>query len=280
VSDQAGDLRLRDDEIELRDSPSTLPEAPKRTRVGIVDDHRLMLDGLTTWLGAEATDLDVVIAVTSFRDLLRHPQFPVNVVLLDLNLGDDAPTSAKIVELSAAGVAVVVVSTFADPRRVRECIAAGALGYVPKSENAAEIVRAVRAAARGEGHITPALAAMLVANGPDETTPALSPQERRALVLYASGLPLKSVARQLDISVETAKTYLTRVREKYANAGREARTKIALHRRAVEDGLLHDSHRADLTAEPEPTSEPTSEPAHEQALEPAPELPGNSAPTD
>jgi DNA-binding NarL/FixJ family response regulator len=217
----------------------------RRIEVAIVDDHRLMLDGLTTWLGAEADDLDVTIAVTGFRELMRHPRFPVNVVLLDLDLGDDIPTSAKIVELSAAGVAVVVVSAFADPGRVRESIAAGALGYVPKSENAAEIVRAVRAAAQGEAHVTPALAAMLVADGPDDNMPALSPQERRALVLYASGLPLKSVARQLDISVETAKTYLTRVREKYAHAGREARTKIALHRRAVEDGLLHDTDRRD-----------------------------------
>lgn len=215
----------------------------RRIRVAIVDDHRLILDGLSNLLRAEAQDLEVAIAVATFRELIRHPRFPVDVVLLDLDLGDDVPTSAKIVELAAAGVAVVVVSGFADPRRVRESIAAGALGYVPKSETAAEIVRAVRAAADGAGHVTPALAAMLVTDVPDDTAPALSPQERRALVLYASGLPLKSVARQLDISMETAKTYLTRVREKYALAGREARTKIALHRRAVEDGLLHDTDR-------------------------------------
>jgi DNA-binding NarL/FixJ family response regulator len=236
----------------------------RRIKVGIVDDHRLMLDALTTWLRAEADDVDVEIAVTGFRELMRHPRFPVHVVLLDLDLGDDIPTSAKIVELAAAGVAVVVVSAFADPGRVRESIAAGALGYVPKSEKAAEIVRAVRAAARGDGHVTPELAAMLVAEGPDDSMPPLSPQERRALVLYASGLPLKSVARQLDISVETAKTYLTRVREKYATAGREARTKIALHRRAVEDGLLHDTdrrpgERVDLSARPRASPHPVAE---------------------
>jgi two-component system uhpT operon response regulator UhpA len=264
--DRAADLRVNSDRIELRKplelgDPQVIPRQPvsRRIRVGIVDDHRLMLDGLTTWLRAEAQDLDVAIAVTGFKDLIRHPQFPVNVVLLDLDLGDDIAASAKIVELAAAGVAVVVVSMFADPRRVRECIAAGALGYVPKSENAVEIAHAVRAAAQGEGHVTPALAAMLVADEPDETTPALSPQERRALVLYASGLPLKSVARQLDISVETAKTYLTRVREKYAHAGREARTKIALHRRAVEDGLLHDENRVPGTA-------PEREPDHRAIL--------------
>jgi two-component system uhpT operon response regulator UhpA len=241
MTDLTADLRLSSDRIQVHHSP-VVPRQPgtHRIRIAIVDDHQMMLDALTTWLRAEAHDLDVVIAVTGFRELLRHPRFPVEVVLLDLDLGDDVPASAKIVELAAAGVAVVVVSAFADPRRVREYVAAGALGYVPKSENAAEIVHAVRAAARGEAHVSQALAAMLVAGLPDESGPALSPQERRALVLYASGLPLKSVARQLDISVETAKTYLTRVREKYAQAGREARTKIALHRRAVEDGLLHD----------------------------------------
>ncbi len=224
--------------VRPRDGADDVP-AGERITVGILDDHRLMLDALSSWLRAEAADLEVAVTATSFPGLLAHPRFPVAVVLLDLDLGDDVAAGARIVELAARGVAVVVVSAFADPRRVRESIRAGALGYVPKTETAAEMVRAVRAAATGETHLTPALATMLVAEDrDDEAAPALSPQERRALVLYASGLPLKSVARQLDISVETAKTYLTRVREKYALAGREAHTKIALHRRAVEDGLL------------------------------------------
>jgi DNA-binding NarL/FixJ family response regulator len=216
-------------------------EAARVVRLGIVDDHRLMLDALSSWLGAEAGDIAVEIAVASWDELLADPRFPVDVVLLDLELGDGVPTPSKIVRLTTVGVAVVVVSTFADPRRVRECLAAGALGFVPKAEDAEEIPRAIRAAAAGEGYVSPALAALLVADEQDplaEPPPPLSQQERRALVLYASGLPLKAVAEHLDISTETAKTYLGRVREKYAQAGREARTKIALHRRAVEDGLI------------------------------------------
>jgi DNA-binding NarL/FixJ family response regulator len=205
-------------------------------RVGIVDDHRLLLDGLSSWLRAEADDVDVAIAVTRFQELVDDDAFPVDVVLLDLDLRDDVPVQHRIARLASAGVAALVVSAFADPRAVRDSLAAGALGYLSKSEAGSELLTAVRAAARGEAHLGPALAGMLVAA--EQADPALSPQERRALALYASGLPLKSVARQLDISVETAKTYLSRVREKYAAAGREARTKIALHQRAVEDGLL------------------------------------------
>src|ERR1700691_3162984 len=68
--------------------------------------------------------------------------------------------------------------------------------------------------------------------------PVLSHQERRALQLYATGMPMKSVARKMTISDETVKQYLGRVRDKYARAGRRAATKMELYYRAVEDGHL------------------------------------------
>jgi transposase len=56
--------------------------------------------------------------------------------------------------------------------------------------------------------------------------------------LYATGMPMKSVARRMCISEETAKQYVGRVREKYSRAGRAAPTKLELYYRAVEDGHL------------------------------------------
>ncbi|MGH3184774.1 MAG: LuxR C-terminal-related transcriptional regulator [Streptosporangiaceae bacterium] len=70
------------------------------------------------------------------------------------------------------------------------------------------------------------------------SAPALSPQETRALQLYATGMPIKSAARKMTISDDTAKQYRGRVREKYARAGRAAPTKLDLYYRAVEDGHL------------------------------------------
>jgi len=137
------------------------------------------------------------------------------------------------------GVATVVVTTYAEPALVRECISAGALGFVPKSDDASVILEAVRAARRGETYLSASVAAALVGDdGRNSGAPRLSEQERRVLVLYASGLPMKSVARRLDVGYETAKSYLGRVREKYAECGRDARSKIDLRRRAVEDGLI------------------------------------------
>lgn len=209
--------------------------------LGIVDDHQVLLDGLTAWISARADDVRVAVACPTWPQLLTAEAFPVDIVLLDLELGDGLPAAVKIATLRMAGVGTVVVSTYAEPARVRECISAGALGYVPKSEDASVILEAVRTAARGETYLSATVAAALLSDDAhDCAMPKLSEQERRVLVLYASGLPMKSVARRLDVGYETAKSYLGRVREKYAECGREARSKIDLRRRAVEDGLISD----------------------------------------
>lgn len=207
--------------------------------LGIVDDHQVLLDGLTAWIRARTDDVRVVVTCTTWPQLLAADAYPVDVVLLDLDLGDAVPAAVKIATLRMSGVATVVVGTRADAAMVRECISAGALGFVPKSEDATVLLDAVRTAARGETYLSATVAAALLADdGRADAAPKLSEQERRVLVLYASGLPMKSVARRLDVGYETAKSYLGRVRDKYALCGREARSKIDLRRRAVEDGLI------------------------------------------
>jgi DNA-binding NarL/FixJ family response regulator len=123
------------------------------------------------------------------------------------------------------------------PLPVRAAMRAGALGYVLKDEKTSEVRAAIKAVAAGTDWISPRLAYILAADdAPDR--PALSPQETRALQLYATGMPLKSVARRMAISEETVKQYVSRVREKYARAGRSAPSKLELYYRAVEDGHL------------------------------------------
>ncbi len=210
-------------------------------RVAIVDDHRMFLEGLQRSL-ADTPNLRVVAAVPSWPQLVRHAAYPVDVVVLDLELKDGVPPAVKISSARAAGAAVVVVSSFTDHGQVRSALSAGARGYVPKSEPVASVVDAVDAAAAGEQYLTPALATALLADDLGGSTPVLSPQELRALTLYVSGLPLKSVARQMGVHYETAKSYLDRVRAKYAHVGRDARTKVELRNRAVEDGHLTEGY--------------------------------------
>lgn len=206
-------------------------------RIALVDDHRMLLGALTEWIRNAAADIDVAYAVTTWPELLTNPGFPVDVVLLDLDLKDGIPIALKISTLKTTGVAVVLMSTYSEPNVVREALAAGALGYLVKSEEADMIVEAIRAAAAGEGFISSELD--LAINAADiGGSPKLSAQERRVMALYGAGEPVKSVAYKLGISEETAKSYLKRIREKYRVAGIDVGTKVALRRRAIHDGIL------------------------------------------
>jgi DNA-binding NarL/FixJ family response regulator len=209
-------------------------------RVALVDDHRMLLGALTEWIRTAASDIDMVAAVPTWPELITHPAFPVDVVLLDLDLKDNIPISLKINTLKTTGVRVVLMSTYSEPNVVREALAAGALGYLVKSEDASMIVEAIRAASKGESFVSAELD-LALAQREVGGAPKLSAQERRVMALYGAGEPVKTVAQQLSISEETAKSYLKRIREKYRVAGFDVGTKVALRKRAIEDGILIES---------------------------------------
>jgi DNA-binding NtrC family response regulator len=178
-----------------------------RIRLALVDDHKMLLGALSEWIRGAASDISMVAAVASWPELLTHPEFPVDVVLLDLDLKDNIPISLKINTLKTTGVKTVLMSTYSEPNVVREALAAGALGYLVKSEDAEMIVEAIRAAAKGESYIS-------------------------------AELDLALNAAEIGISEETAKSYLKRIREKYRVAGYDVGTKVALRKRAIQDGIL------------------------------------------
>lgn len=214
-----------------------MSETAQPIRIAIVDDHKMLLGALTEWIRSVANDITMVAAVATWPELLTHPEFPVDVVLLDLDLKDNIPVSVKLSTLKTTGVKTVLMSTYSEPNVVREALAAGALGYLVKSEGAEMIVEAIRAASAGDSYISAELD-LALSQGDVGGAPKLSAQERRVMALYGAGEPVKSVAFKLGISDETAKSYLKRIREKYRVAGYDVGTKVALRKRAIIDGIL------------------------------------------
>lgn len=205
--------------------------------VAAVDDHPIVLDGFASWIMAPESDIRVIDTATTVAALLAGPGRAAHVVLLDVDLGDGTTVERNVADILAAGPAVLILAGSDKPVAVRAAMRAGALGYALKNEESGQIRAAIEAVAAGQDWISPRLAYILATDDAADR-PALSPQETRALQLYATGMPIKSVARKMTISDDTAKQYLGRVREKYARAGRAAPTKLELYYRAVEDGHL------------------------------------------
>ena len=185
-------------------------------RVLVADDHQLVRAGVRTLLDAEP-DITVVAEARDGAEAIESAAGTApDVVLMDLSMpGLDGVEGTRGVLAARPETRVLVLTSFSDRERVREVLAAGAIGYVLKDSEPAELVAAVRAAARGHVPIDPRVAAALLPSsaGPvrDGAAAGLSPRETEVLRLVAQGLANKQVARALGITERTVKAHLGRV---------------------------------------------------------------------
>jgi DNA-binding NarL/FixJ family response regulator len=192
------------------------------TTVLVVDDHELVRRGLLDLLGT-ADDLTVVGAAVDGEDALRlAEQTQPDVVLMDLSMpGTDGVEATRRLARVSPGSRVVVLTSFSENERIVAALEAGAVGYLLKDVEPDELLRGVRAAARGDAPFSPRAARVLL----PRTGHDLSPRERDVLRLVAEGLPNKTIARRLGISEKTVKAHLTSV---FTTLGVTDRTSAAL----------------------------------------------------
>ena len=209
---------------------------PSGVRVAVVDDHESVRLGLKAAFLDDGYDF--VLAAATVDELLNGlVGREVDVVVLDLSLGDGSTVTDNVKRVQGIGAAVLVHSIADRVASVREALAAGAAGVIPKSSATKTVLQAAATVARGEVLNNLEWATAIDADR-DFSKAQLGRREREILHLYASGLPLKLAAEQLGIGYSTAREYLDRIRVKYVEVGRPAPTKVDLLRRAVEDGIL------------------------------------------
>lgn len=203
----------------------------------LLEDHPLVLESLRNQIAQHLPDANFVYAGDRIEDALRaHATTPARAAIVDLDLGDDRSPIDVVTALVEASVPVLVVSAMGDPGVVQQVMFAGADGFVSKRAEIGQLGEAIDAVLRGDSYVSPELAGAMVSKPASAVT--LSEQEQKALVLYASGLKLESVARRMNVAPSTVKSYLDRVRDKYREAGIEARTKTSLYKVARDEGLL------------------------------------------
>jgi DNA-binding NarL/FixJ family response regulator len=216
---------------------ATDPETSTETvRVAVVDDHESVRLGLLAACMREGFTF-VEEGATVAELVAKLAGRECDVVVLDLSLGDGSSITDNVKTIQATGAAVLVHSIADRAAGVREALAAGAAGVIPKSAATATVMAAIRTVARGEVLNNLEWASAIDADV-EFAKAQLGRRERDVLNLYASGLPLRMVAEQLGIAPSTVREYLDRIRVKYVEVGRPAPTKVDLLRRAVEDGIL------------------------------------------
>lgn len=217
--------------------PAPAPE--RRIRLAILDDHEVLLDSLASWVASNATDFELVLSASTWLQLVHSPAFPTDLVFIDFQLREPVSIEARVRTCRAAGAKVIVLSSLDSPESRERALAAGAAAFLSKSLPMRDVMHQARTV-MGMRLDAPAPLDWRPrpVGTPVQSRPKLSAGEEQALTLYVSGLSTPEVAERMNVQYETAKTYLRRVREKYAKANRPAGKKAELIRRAAEDGYL------------------------------------------
>src|ERR1700689_1410063 len=181
---------------------SDIDPSPRRLRIVIADDQTVIREGLQMVLDV-MPDLEVVATVADGKQALAAvAEPPPDAILLDLHMPvlDGVGTTERLTR-EHPGVAIVVLTTYADDETIIAALQAGARGYLTKNADRREISQA-RAAASAQ-RAKPA--------APAELPDGLTAREAEVLKLLAAGLSNGEIARELFISEHTVKTHINHV---------------------------------------------------------------------
>jgi DNA-binding NarL/FixJ family response regulator len=204
------------------------------TRVLVVDDQRLVREGLTALLEL-VDDLQLVaVAEDGAQALPLVARHRPDVVLMDLRMpGMDGVEATRRIRRDHPEVEVVVLTTHADDDSVLAALRAGARGYLTKDAGVTEIARAVAAAAAGQALLDPQVQARLLRSLSGERSPGpLTDRETEVLALIAGGLSNAEIAARLVVSEATVKSHINRI---FAKTG--ARDRAQAVRWAYQHGV-------------------------------------------
>ncbi len=201
-----------------------------------VDDHPLIRSALREMLGVIAERIDLIEASNPDDGLSVLEERPdIDLIFLDLHFSQhDGLAFVEKFRSAAPAIPLIIYTMHEDVHTLKQALACGAAGIVPKTHSAKLLQRAIELVMEGGVYVPPDLAHQLVSpkaspSGRPQSV-AMSQQQWRILELLAQGLPNKEIARKLGIASSTVKNQLTIVFEKL---GVSNRTQAAMVARTV-----------------------------------------------
>ena len=193
-------------------------QGSKKIRVLLADDHSVVRQGFRLLLSLQ-DDIDVIGEAASGSEAVSLCRtLGPDVLILDVQMpGMNGVEATRQIMQEMPGTNILILSMHKDAIYVRETLRAGAKGYLLKDAIDKDLIEAVRAVARGDGFLSPAVSATVLEDYQKHVTDPLdliTNRERQILTLLAEGKTSKDIASELNISVYTVDAHRSRIMKK------------------------------------------------------------------
>jgi two-component system, NarL family, response regulator DesR len=197
------------------------------TTVLLADDETLIRDALAMLLGLEPAIKVVAVAASGTEALAAARHHGPQVALLDLQMpGLDGIAVAQRLRTDVPGCASIILTSHGRPGYLKQALAAGVRGFLPKSVSARDLATAIRTVAAGGRYVDPQLAAEAIGAGDSP----LTAREADVLALAADGSPVEEIAQRVSLSAGTVRNYLSASVSKLGVSNRHEAARVARER--------------------------------------------------
>lgn len=209
----------------------------KRIRILLIEDNRLLREGITTTLKGQADFMVVAASDGNHHSLLQVRKAKPDVILMDFGLRYQnglrivASLTKVLPKIKVIGMGLIPAQS-----DIIECMEAGASGFILKDATVGDFLTTIRSVARGEKVLPPPLAGSLFSHivenalrkekGKPQKAAKMTKREREIIALIADGLSNKEIAQRLNIATYTVKSHVHNILEKLAL---HSRLQIAKH---------------------------------------------------
>ena len=216
---------------------SSISTMKSTLKVVLLEDHPLYREGLRSLIHSNFPGISFEYIGADYiaaREVVEKQS--LDLAIVDLHLGDNRSPSEIVALFTTQGIRVLVISALNNFESVKSAFSMGATGFISKESSNEEMIKAITSVINNKEWISPTLSVAL--NRSSSPIEDLSPQEKRAVILYASGLKLEAVARRMDVAPSTAKQYIDRAKHKFKVSGFSVRTKTEMYRYLRNEGLI------------------------------------------
>jgi NarL family two-component system response regulator LiaR len=206
-------------------------------RVMLIDDHKIVRKGLSAYLDTYPEIEVVGEAGSAAEGIAIAARLLPDVVLMDLVMPEmDGIEATRQVKAVSPTTQVIVLTSYGEDERIFPAIKAGALSYLLKDVGPDDLVRAIKAARRGEATLHPSVAARLMSEltgGRSSPLDLLTEREKEVLACIARGMSNAEIADHLIIGERTVKTHVSNILSKLHLQDRTQAALLALRERLV-----------------------------------------------
>ncbi len=207
---------------------------PRNTpiRILIVDDHPVVLAGLSSMLGTQS-GMEVAGSACGGEEAVEMLRFtPADLLLLDLRMpGMNGIDTLHALKRAKINIRVIILTSFETDEDIYRAVQAGAQGYLLKDAPQSDMIDAIRAVHAGKRYFPRHIAARLAER---MMRTNLTARELEVLKMLAKGLTNKQIGRALDISDNTVRNHVNSIIEKLEVSDRTEAATTAIHRGIIE----------------------------------------------